>query len=291
MTAPSCIFHICHAQALAEAREAGAYRAPSLASEGFIHLSQAHQVLPVARAFYAGQPDLLLLLVDPSVLSAPLRYEAPQGAAPGIDADDRFPHLYGPIDLAAIVDVMPLQRFSGRPVHPDTVALLRHYRFERLPVEGTLYRSTWRSAPDLDLPTGGPVGTAMIGLFAESPLSVSCFHRLAFDETWHVYGGDPFMLVLLRPDGGCDEVLMGSDPLAGHQVQHVVPAGTWQGGFLLPGGRHALFGCTLAPGFTGRCFEAALADTLAAQYPSQSALIRELAVNGGEVRLPAGFAA
>jgi uncharacterized protein (DUF952 family)/predicted cupin superfamily sugar epimerase len=291
MSASACIFHICTATALAEARQAGAYRAASLATEGFIHLSQAHQVLPVARAFYAGQAGLLLLLVDPTLLTAPLRHEAPTGAAPGIDASDAFPHVYGPIDLNAIVDVLPLERFDGRPVHADTLALLRHYRFDRLPVEGTLYRSTWRSAPALDLPGSGPVGTAMVGLFADSPHSVSCFHRLAFDETWHVYGGDPFTLFLLRPDGVCDEVLMGSDPLAGQRVQQVVPAGTWQAGCLQAGGRHALFGCTLAPGFTGSCFEAAIADELAAQYPAQAALIHRLAVNGVESRLPAGFAA
>ena len=37
----------------------------------------AHQVLGVARAFYAGQPDLVLLVVDPGLLAAPLRDEPP----------------------------------------------------------------------------------------------------------------------------------------------------------------------------------------------------------------------
>jgi len=41
----------------------------------------------------------------------------------------------------------------------------------------------------------------MLGLYADSPRSASCFHRLRHDEVWHVYGGDPFMLTLLHPDG------------------------------------------------------------------------------------------
>ncbi len=54
----------------------------------------------------------------------------------------------------------------------------------RLPVEGTLYRSTWRAGAAGD--ARPPAGTAMMGLYAGSPRSVSCFHRLRHDEVWHV---------------------------------------------------------------------------------------------------------
>ena len=272
------------------------YRAPSLAAEGFIHLSRAHQVLGVLAAFYAGQTDLVLLVVAPSLLSAPLRYEAPaplvvvsgEAGAPPPDTAQLFPHLFGPLNGEAIIDVVGTQGFSGAPVHPDTAALLRHYRFDRLPLEGTLYRSTWRS--QADTAQGGPVGTAMIGLYADSPRSVSCFHRLSRDEVWHAHAGDPFVLYLLHPDGRSEQVLMGTDPLAGQKVQCTVPAGAWQAGCLMPGGRYALFGCTMAPGFTGDCFEAGAPEVLAAQYPGQAEAIRRLAVMGAERRMPAGFA-
>lgn len=297
----TCIFHISTRGAAAALRQLPAYQAPSLASEGFIHFSRAHQVHGVVRAFYAGKSDLALLVVDAGLLSSPLKYEAPAhpagaGDPAEIPSDQLFPHLYGPLNTSAIVDVVDVARFDGKPVHPDTAAMLRHYRFDRLPVEGTLYRSTWRSqenaGPLSDVlgGGGGPAGTAMIGLYSESPESLSCFHRLAYDEVWHVYGGDPFVLVLLRPDGRSEEVLMGTNPAAGQRVQCVVPAGVWQAGSLVPGGRYALFGCTMAPGFTGGCFEAGIAAELIAQYPAQAQTIRRLAVNGNEQHMPAGFA-
>jgi predicted cupin superfamily sugar epimerase/uncharacterized protein (DUF952 family) len=295
MTDPSdpCIFHICSREAAVAARLSGEYRAPSLDSEGFIHLSQAHQVRGVLDAFYAGQPDLVLLVVDPGLVTSPLRREPP-GAMPSaatlaqIPTDQLFPHIYGPLNTDAILDVLDVARFHGQAVHADTAALLRHYRLERLPVEGTLFKSTWRS--DVSAAAGGPAGTAMIGLYAESPESLSCFHRLAHDEVWHVYGGDPFVLYLLHADGHSEEVLMGTSSIAGQRVQFVVPGGVWQAGCLKPGGRYALFGCTMAPGFTGGGFEAGVAAELVRQYPDRAEIILRLAVNGGRLRMPAGFA-
>jgi predicted cupin superfamily sugar epimerase len=130
----------------------------------------------------------------------------------------------------------------------------------------------------------------MIGCYADTLSSLSRFHRLTRDEVWHAYAGDPFVLHLLHEDGHTSDVVMGTDPLAGQQmqyvVQYVVPAGTWQAGCLLPGGRHALFGCTMAPGFTPDCFEAGRVDDLTARYPQAAAIIARLGVTGGETRLP-----
>lgn len=172
-------------------------------------------------------------------------------------------------------------------IHPDTLAILHHFQFDRLPVEGTLYQNTYRS--DLLAPDGSPAGTAMIGMYSEHPLSISCFHRLPYDEVWHVYGGDPFQLILLRPDGSSETVLMGSDPLHGQHVQFVIPAHTWQAGSLVPGGRYALFGCTMAPGFSGAGFEAGIAADLIAQYPARRADILRLSINGDQAHMPEGF--
>ncbi len=126
------------------------------------------------------------------------------------------------------------------------VALIEAYGLEPLPVEGTLFASTYRSRGSS--PDGAPVGTAMIGLYAHDPLSRSLFHRLPSDEVWHFYDGDPIRLVLLHPDGEVDEVWLGADVGAGQRVQAVVPAGVWQAGELAPDGTYALFGCTMAPG-------------------------------------------
>ena len=90
------IYHIIPQRAWAEALLAGSYRADSLASEGFIHFSWREQVLATAERFYAEVPDLWLL----EVATKPLRAELPNDEiAPGIF----FPHLYGPLNLDAIV--------------------------------------------------------------------------------------------------------------------------------------------------------------------------------------------
>jgi len=284
----SAVFHICSREAAVLARATGHYRADSLDGEGFIHLSRAHQVLPTAAAYFAGVPDLVLLVIDPTLLTARLVYEPPAPLPSSSPKDtvggELYPHCYGPIDLAAIVDIMELADFPGSAVHADTMALLRQYRFMRLPIEGTLYRETWRST-DGDA-TGAPAGTAMIGCYAETLGSLSRFHRLTRDEVWHAYAGDPFVLHLLHEDGHTSDVVMGTDPLGGQQVQYVVRAGTWQAGCLLPGGRHALFGCTMAPAFTHDCFEAGRVDDLTARYPHAAAIIARLGVTGGETRLP-----
>jgi glutathione S-transferase len=96
----SIIYHITPAAAWQEAQAAGAYTADSLAAEGFIHLSTRAQVLWVAARFYRGQPGLLLLAVDEARLTAELRYEESE---PG----QRFPHLYGPLNLDAVVAAHP----------------------------------------------------------------------------------------------------------------------------------------------------------------------------------------
>ena len=276
----AAVFHLCTRAAYEAARAAGAYRADSLQHEGFIHLSRAHQVQPTARAYFAGVPDLVLLVLDAASLGEALVFEPPAPlptATPKpTDAGELYPHCYGAIDLACIVDVMDMSSFTGVPVHADTMALLRQYRFDRLPVEGTLYRETWRSDQQLD--AGVPTGTAMVGLYAESLGSLSRFHRLAHDEVWHAYGGDPFVLHLLHNDGRTSEVTMGTDAAAGQQVQVVVPANTWQAGCLLSGGRHALFGCTMSPGFTPSCFEAGHVAELTARYPAAAAIIARLGV-------------
>ena len=159
---------------------------------------------------------------------------------------------------------------------------------EPLPVEATFFAQTYRSKAETS--GGGPAGTAGIGLFAVDPPSRSLFHRLDHDEVWHFYAGDPLRLVLLHPEGRDEDVVLG-DPLAGHAVQHVVPAGVWQAGEVAPGGRWALFGCTMAPGFTGGCFQGGVVADLLVTHPPRAADVARLGVPAGEAAtMPEGFA-
>jgi uncharacterized protein (DUF952 family) len=103
------IYHLTTRDAALLARQTGEYRTESLAEIGFIHLSQLHQILGVANAFYVGQKDLVILVVDPTRLKAELKYEAPvhPSASPSApSAENRFPHLYGPLNFDAVVKVV-----------------------------------------------------------------------------------------------------------------------------------------------------------------------------------------
>ena len=129
----------------------------------------------------------------------------------------------------------------------------------------------------------------MIGLYAHDPPSHSLFHRLPADEVWHFYGGDPIRLILLHPGGTSTDVWLGSG--ASQRVQFVVPAGTWQAGELHPDGTWGLFGCTMAPGFTGAGFVAATRRELLSSHPDRSDDIERLTVADGEATtMPDGFA-
>lgn len=95
------LFHIIGNADRQAAMEAGRYAPPGLASEGFIHLSARSQILRPANLLYQGRSDLVLLVIDPDKLENDVVYE------PGShgEAED-FPHLYGTLNLDAIVDVV-----------------------------------------------------------------------------------------------------------------------------------------------------------------------------------------
>ncbi len=96
------LLHICSHDDWSRAQEAGALRPASLGETGFVHLSTPGQVHLPANRLFAGRTDLALLHVDPSMLTDPVRFE------PGVPEDPEsmmFPHLYGPLPVAAVVAV------------------------------------------------------------------------------------------------------------------------------------------------------------------------------------------
>ncbi|MFH2104536.1 MAG: DUF952 domain-containing protein [Chloroflexota bacterium] len=102
------ILHITTATAWTEALQAGEYTADSLLTEGFIHCSRPDQALRVADLIFRGQTGLVLLVIDPQHLNVEVRWE------PGMDDPaEEFPHIYGPINLDAVVAVKDL------PPSPD----------------------------------------------------------------------------------------------------------------------------------------------------------------------------
>jgi uncharacterized protein (DUF952 family) len=103
------LYHIATAPDWDRARQEGEYRTSTrgrtLSEEGFIHASTAAQVLPVANAVYLNeQQDLVLLVLDTSRIAAEIRREPVPGWA------DPFPHIYGPLNVDAVIRVVPLER-------------------------------------------------------------------------------------------------------------------------------------------------------------------------------------
>jgi predicted cupin superfamily sugar epimerase len=101
-------------------------------------------------------------------------------------------------------------------------------------------------------------------------------HRLASDEIFHFYLGDPVEMLQLYPDGRSALFTLGQDLAAGQQVQLVVPAGVWQGTRLVGQGKLALLGCTVSPGFDYADYESGSYADLSASWPAHTELISQL---------------
>ncbi len=161
--------------------------------------------------------------------------------------------------------------------------LIKHLKLEPLPVEGGLFQQTYISAekiPHSALPAryrgDKPFATAIYFLLTSDPDSFSALHRLPTDEIYHFYLGDPVEMLLLFPQGGGQLVVLGQDILGGQQVQFVAPREAWQGSRLIPGGRFALLGTTMAPGFDANDYVGGERAELLARYPDHAQLIRAL---------------
>jgi uncharacterized protein (DUF952 family) len=93
------IFHITTRQAWARAKAAGTYSTEMFPVEGFIHCSTADQFIQVANMRFRGQTGLVLLSIDTNAVTAPIVYENLEGG------QQMFPHIYGELNLAAVVKV------------------------------------------------------------------------------------------------------------------------------------------------------------------------------------------
>lgn len=99
------VYKICSSTALQEATRSGRFEGSADdARDGFIHLSAGRQVDGTLAKYFSGQPDLVLLALDPDRLGASPRWEPSRGG-------ELFPHLYGPLHLDHVssAEALPLQ--------------------------------------------------------------------------------------------------------------------------------------------------------------------------------------
>jgi uncharacterized protein len=157
----------------------------------------------------------------------------------------------------------------------------RRLGLEAHPCEGGYFRQTWKSEeeiPQAALPGrySGARATGTAIYYLLEPSTFSEMHRLASDEVFHFYLGDPVEMLQLWPDGSSRTVILGSDLEAGMSLQLVVPRDVWQGSRLVPGGKVALLGCTVSPGFDYADYETGTRAELVREYPESAVLIEAL---------------
>ncbi|MHC1699779.1 MAG: cupin domain-containing protein [Humidesulfovibrio sp.] len=168
---------------------------------------------------------------------------------------------------------------SGKPSGPEAGIeahiehIIRELGLVPLPEEGGLYAETYRS--DAVIPGGaipgrhaGPRRCATAIYYLITPERFSALHRVTSTEVFHFYLGDPVDMLQLHPGGAGLRLTIGTDLLAGQRPQVVVRRGVWQGTRLLPGGRFALLGCTVSPGFEFEDYEHGRRSELQAAYPA-----------------------
>ena len=159
--------------------------------------------------------------------------------------------------------------------------VIRLLGLEPLQGEGGFFAETYRSRGTIDaaaLPPGygGARALSTAIYYLLTPDTFSAMHRLASDEIFHFYLGDPVEMLQLWPDGSHRVVRIGSDLSAGERPQVMVPSGVWQGARLRPGGRLALLGTTVSPGFDYGDYETASRAALLSSHPAATALITSL---------------
>lgn len=235
----------------------GVHLAGTADAHPFVHASPDEEAtLAVANTLYRDiREPMVALALDTGQIAAPVRFEPPDPRPPaGTGADVMFPHIYGPVETAAVTEVRYARRdTSGRYISLDA----RPGTAERLDLvphpEGGWFRETWAAAPRFEPPgyTGTRAAATAI-YFLLPPGARSQWHTVASDEMWLWHNGGPLTLLLggdgPGPENDPQAITLGPDLTGGQHPQFLVPAGTWQSAFPA-GAAEVLVSCVVAPGF------------------------------------------
>ena len=159
--------------------------------------------------------------------------------------------------------------------------IIEFFGMKPLPHEGGYYVETYRSGEKISQATllsryTGERNLSTAILYLLTPDMFSALHRLRSDEIFHFYLGDPVTMLQLHSNGSSEVITLGQDIFNDQRVQVTVPKNSWQGCFLNEGGKFALMGTTIAPGFEFADFELAHREELLRQYPNQRDVILKL---------------
>jgi predicted cupin superfamily sugar epimerase len=156
--------------------------------------------------------------------------------------------------------------------------IIKLFNMRPLPDEGGYYVETYRASEKIDkLPAryddARSFSTAILYLI--TPTSFSKLHKVKSDEVFHFHLGDPVEMLQIDNAGNAETQILGTDLLKDQKPQAVVYKDTWQGTKLIKGGRFALLGCTVAPGFEFADYISGNKDLLVKQFPHLEQTIKK----------------
>ncbi len=155
-----------------------------------------------------------------------------------------------------------------RRVHPEAQRLIAAHKLQAHP-EGGWYRETYRSTERVTT-SHGTLRSAMTSIyFLLSAGAFSAFHRLASDETWHFYRGDPVTIEIIEASGAHAARVLGANEM----LQTTIAAGAHFAAHVDANDGYALVGCDVAPGFEFADFHLTTRSMLTAAYPHLGPLI------------------
>ncbi len=163
----------------------------------------------------------------------------------------------------------------------DTERIIKKLNLKPHPKEGGFFSETYRAREILGenaIPDGyeGDRNISTCIYYMLTPETFSEMHILKSDEIFHFYLGDPVEMLHLYPDGSGKRVIFGRDILHDMEAQIIVPRNVWQGARLVEGGKFALMGTTVAPGFDYSDYRTGNRNDLISSYPDFSDMIIKL---------------
>ncbi|MHB1375804.1 MAG: cupin domain-containing protein [Candidatus Humimicrobiaceae bacterium] len=160
--------------------------------------------------------------------------------------------------------------------------IIQKFNLTSLEDEGGYFTETYRSEEIISkehLPPGykSSRNFSTSILYLITPDNFSSLHKVASDEMFHFYLGDQVIMLNLFEGGKGQIIKMGSNIFSGEQIQYLVPKNTWQGAKLAKGGKFALLGTTVSPGFEFEDFMQAKTykNEILNKYPDFASLINE----------------
>jgi uncharacterized protein len=151
--------------------------------------------------------------------------------------------------------------------------VIKKLNLQPLDGEGGYYKQTYKSDEPVLRPAEMEVQSASSRQLSTAiyymvvPGNFSALHRLTSVEIFHFYAGDPVEMLQIDPQGKATKFILGPDILRGQTPQVVVPRGSWQGTRLRDGGKWALMGTTVSPGFEYEDFELGAREDLIKAFP------------------------